>query len=73
MTRGQSFELRIACDGIKAYPVFILARPTVFEPRCEVLALTDIEGLELGTPICHCFNTVASDSDAATDRKVFQM
>lgn len=72
MTR-RSFERRIACNGIKAYPAFIFARPTLFEPRCEVLALTDVEGLELGTPICHCFNTVTSDSDTATDGKVFQV
>lgn len=73
MIRRRSFKRRIACDGIKANPAFILARPTLFEPRCKVFALTDVEGLELSTPICHCFNTVTSDSDTATDGKVFQM
>ena len=73
MTKRALSKLRILHDCLKANPVLVFERPALLKPRVEILALTDIERLELITPVRNRLDANASDSDTATNRETFQV
>lgn len=44
----------------------------VVNPSAQVLALADVEFLEVAAAFKDCLNTSARDTDAATDGKIFK-
>lgn len=56
-------------DSLEEDPITILIWPVVFDPWSQVLALADIEGLELVTAVRDRLNTGARDSNTPTHRE----
>lgn len=53
-------------NSLEFDPGLISHWPIIFEPRREVLALADIEGLELMAAFSYSFNADPGDSNAAS-------
>ena len=64
---GSSEDSSIGSNDFKVDPWLISHMTTILEPGEEVLALTDVERLELMAALRNSFDAHASDSNAATD------
>jgi len=62
---GSSEIPRVCRNGLKLNTRLISHRPIIFKPRGEVLALTDIKGLEFMTPFSNSLDPYPGDSNAA--------